>query len=166
MLPKYMVRTFMFMLVSLPLVSKGQAGNGITDAIQAGCFNKCSGSTYTDSRNNYYFNGTYYSSNYNDEGTQYYGQPSPDVWYKIEIGEDNPSLLISLQGSSFIPYVHLVDSDGNEIASMASSYAGLAAISYDGNYDTLLPGTYYIVVEGYGYQTSNYNLSISTSSCQ
>ncbi|KAA8482589.1 RHS repeat-associated protein [Arcticibacter tournemirensis] len=125
--------------------------------VNAGTFG-CGNNTFYDSRSNSDYNGVPYEDNYNADNNseQRYGQPGPDVWYKLTVS-GTTDLTVSLCESLMDTYVHLVDGSGSEIISNDEYCGGASYISYPG----LTPGTYYVVVEGYGEQTDYYFLEIT-----
>ncbi|WP_202913658.1 DVUA0089 family protein, partial [Pararcticibacter amylolyticus] len=137
-----------------------QNGTYKYDPIYAGSFSPCGGN-YTDSRNNSYYNGISYSDHYNrnTSSSQPYGQPSPDVWYYFTVGASS-DITISLCGSSFDTYVHLLDGEDQIISNDDSDCGAQSKLTYPG----LPAGIYYVVVEGYGSSTGNYTLQISSPS--
>jgi RHS repeat-associated protein len=140
-----------FCLLIFSVSSRAQNGTSALDAIPAGSFSACGGTPFSGNGNNYSYNGVQYYNNM--------GQPSSDVWYKItaEVGTD---IQISLCGSNFNTYVHLLDEYSEEWASNDDSpECGLQSSL---TYNDLLTGTYYIVVEGSSYNTGNFSLSINS----
>lgn len=85
--------------------SYSQDGTHMYDPINAGALSPCGG-MFTDSRNNNYTNGIYYSDNYNEYNNsgQAHGQSGPDVWYTFSVS-DYTDVHISLCGSNFDTYV-------------------------------------------------------------
>lgn len=151
----------MLTLASLPLFSQAQSGTDMYDAIPVGSFSSCGGSTFYDYRNNSYYNGIYYYDNYNYNYNYSSGQPSSDVWYTFTVG-DYADMTFSLCGSYLDTYVHVIDEYGNVIDYNDDSY-GCGTSSYLNIYG-LSAGTYYLVVEGTGYNTDDYSLEISSQS--
>ncbi|MBK8196627.1 MAG: PPC domain-containing protein [Lewinellaceae bacterium] len=90
-------------------------------------------------------------------------QSSPDVFYQFQVTDCNDNIAISLCGSSFDTYLHILDASGTQIAfnddngplcSGAQSSISLTAPAI---------GTYYAVVEGFSSNTGNYTLAITTT---
>ena len=116
---------------------------------------------------------SYYSNNFNT-GT---GQASKDVWYKF-IPQSDGNFEISTCGSSIDTYIHLLDQNGVEIAynddqntggwiNTSCSSGGLISMMNSkntGKQNTPMrlfaDKTYYVVVEGYGYNQGLINLQI------
>ena len=128
-------------------------GAGIGQPIDAGTLSLC-GNVYADTKNNDPRNC------FGDNLNQNTDQPSDDVTYRFTLTA-NARVYISTCGSTTASgavldtYVHLLDSQGNEIASNDNngpSCNGTAASllwpTASTNY--LAPGTYYAVVEGAG----------------
>lgn len=145
------------------MLGKAQDGTDMYDAIPIGSFSSCGGTPFSDSRNNEYYNGIYYSDNFNYSTappTYSNSQPSQDVWYTFTVS-DYANITFSLCGSSFDTYIHVLDENGNivdgnddsDVCGGLSSYLGINWLS---------TGTYYLVVEGYDYDVGNYNLEVSS----
>lgn len=90
-------------------------------------------------------------------------QSSPDVFYRFQVTDCNDNIAISLCGSSFDTYLHILDATGTQIAfnddngplcSGAQSSISLTAPAI---------GTYYAVVEGFSTNTGNFTLAITTT---
>ncbi|PWG78100.1 DUF6443 domain-containing protein [Pararcticibacter amylolyticus] len=154
----------LFLFVILLILTAGntfaQNGTYKYDAINAGSFSQCGG-TFNDSRNNSYYNGTSYADNYNQNNSmsQPHGQPSPDVWYYFTVS-GNSDITISLCGSSFDTYVHLLDGEDQIISNDDSECGRQSYLTYTG----LPAGFYYVVVEGYSSNTGDYTLQINSTS--
>ncbi|MGX5689965.1 DUF6443 domain-containing protein [Arcticibacter tournemirensis] len=152
---------FLLLIPFLLMITSGvlaQDGTDMSKAINAGVFGN---RTFHDSRDNTSDRGITYYNNYDesDNSEQWYGQPSPDVWYKLTVS-GTADLTVSLCGSVLDTYVHLVDSNSREIISNDEYCGGASYISYS----IQSPGTYYVVVEGYSYLTGPYTLEITGSS--
>jgi RHS repeat-associated protein len=79
-----------------------------------------------------------------------YGNPANDVWYTFTIGSANSNtVVISLCGSSFDTYLHLLNSSGTEIAFNDDGGPVCTGTQSSLSMSNLAPGTYYAVAEGY-----------------
>jgi hypothetical protein len=86
-------------------------------------------------------------------------QSSPDVFYQFTMPNCNDSVVVSLCGSGFDTYLHLLDNSGTQIAFNDDGCSTSSIINFGG----LTPGaTYYAVVEGFSSNTGTFNLSINT----
>jgi len=148
--------------VVLPLAGIAQNGTEMYDAIYAGSFGSCGGTPFNDWRNNSYYNGISYTDTYNYYTNYGHGQDASDVWYTFNVS-DNTDIEISLCGSNYDTYVHLLDANGNEIYydDDGSNCGGNTSyLTYSG----LGSGFYYVVVEGFDINTGNFSLAINSLS--
>ena len=126
------------------------AGATLANAINAGYFVPDVSNTFTDYKNNSTSNGFG-----ND-----FGQPSDDIYYTFSILSGVSSINISLCGSNFDTYLHLLDGNGNVIAS--NDDYGPMCPGFQSSIQTSLPsGIYYVVAEGSGYNYGDISLQIS-----
>ncbi|MDP4240347.1 MAG: DUF6443 domain-containing protein, partial [Bacteroidota bacterium] len=125
---------------------------GMYTAINAGSFDACGSRTFMDSRSN----STYYG--YGNK----YGQGSDDIFYRFTISA-TALVNISLCGSDFDTYLHLLDASGAEIESNNND-GPLCTGLQSSIQTTLLPGTYYAVAEGWSFNSGNIAIEISTGS--
>ena len=151
---KLNLRICLILSILFLLVFKGYAqpaGSNINNPINVGILDN-SNSNYSDTKNN----GTIYGFGNN------YGQASDDIFYKFSINSTT-QLNIAHCASDFDTYVHLLDINGNLIASNDDNgplCAGLqASISI-----SLAAGSYFVVSEGYGNNSGDINTSISAIS--
>ncbi len=102
---------------------------------------------YTDTRNSSFC----YSNNN-------YVYPSPDIYYKFDPNPLIHSVHASLCGSSFDTFLSVVDMSGNVIAfnDDATNCGGQSALTFQ----TTGLGSVYIIVEGWGNEMGNYNLTL------
>ena len=102
------------------------------------------GQSYDDIQNNLASNG------FGDLYTGPNNQESDDIFYQFTLDLAN-NITITTCGSGLDDtFIHLIDQGGNWIASNDDT-EGDCANSYQSQIDaTLFPGTYYVVVEGYG----------------
>lgn len=131
--------------------AKAQGGTAIYDAINIGTLNTCSGSSFSDVRNNSPGNG------FSDT----YGQVSPDVWYTFTIGS-SAQVDISTCASLFDTYLHVLDAGGNLIASIDDN-GPLCTGTRASLQPFLSAGTYFIVAEGYSASTGDIQLNVSVA---
>ncbi|HZG25145.1 MAG TPA: hypothetical protein VEZ17_11220, partial [Chitinophagaceae bacterium] len=132
-------RLLFVVMYFLPLLSHAQAGT-MNDPFVIRFL------LFSDSRSNTDFGNTY-----SRPESPYFGQPSPDIFYRFTIrvpGELN----VSTCGSNFNTYIHLLAEDGTPLQhndDNGVSCAGTTASMLV----NLTPGTYYIVMEGSGSAT-------------
>jgi len=108
--------------------------------------------TYTDTKNNSSSNGF----------SNLMGQPSNDIYYSFSVGH-NSKVSISLLGSSVLGNIHLLDLNGVEIA--AGDISGPLCTGVNASLvTTLLPGNYYIMVEGNGANIGDITTSLNVIS--
>lgn len=124
--------------------AQAQSGTSMYDAFLIPG-NGCGYTSYTDYQNN----GYGFSNNY--------GQSSPDVWYRFTLS-NAADVSISLCNSNFDTYLHLLDVNGNLVASDDDGGCGNRTSML---YQSLGTGTYYIVVEGYSSNTGDFNLDFA-----
>lgn len=123
------------------------AGANMYNPVNAGTLNV--GSSYTNTKNNSPVNG--FGNNI--------GQASDDIFYKFTIPVAS-KVNLSHCASSFDTYMHLLDVNGNTIASnddngpLCSGLKSSISIS-------LTAGTYFVVSEGYGSNSGNITTSIN-----
>jgi len=130
--------------------ARAQNGTSMYSPIDAGTFSACSSVTsFYDTENNGY---GFYDN---------WGQPSPDIWYKFTIGS-SADVSISLCGSNFDTYLHLVDAFGNELTYNDDNGPLCTGLQSSIVYPSLPAGTYYIVAEGYS-STGDIQLSLNVS---
>lgn len=105
------------------------------------------GGTFTDYQNTMY-------GPFSDD----YGNPSPEVWYTFTVSASS-NVTISLCGSSFDTYLHVLDEMGSTVASADDGDCGgnTSTIS-----QTFEPGTYNIVAEGYGSSSGDLSMSFTS----
>ncbi|TCC99446.1 DUF6443 domain-containing protein [Pedobacter hiemivivus] len=123
--------------------AQAQSGTYMDDAFSIP-INGCGYSSFTDFQNNSYGFGNNY------------GQPSADVWYTFTLS-NTVDVSISLCGSNFDTYLHLLDGNGNLVVYNDDNgpFCSGAASSIS---ESLTAGTYYIVVEGYSSNSGDFNL--------
>ncbi len=131
--------------------AKAQVPGNMYYPIDAGYYVSSSFSSFYDSQNNISYNG--FGNNY--------GQPSDDVWYTFTVGSTT-NINISLCGSDFDTYLHLLDGNMNELESNDDN-GPLCIGSQSSIKTTLTPGTYYVVAEGYGENCGNISLVIDNT---
>ncbi len=89
-------------------------------------------------------------------------QPSPDAFYRFTNSACQSLVSISLCGSAFDTYLHLLNSSGTEIA--VNDDNGPLCSGSQSSIRMILPaGTYYIVVEGYTVNFGTYSLNVSAT---
>jgi len=130
-------------------------GYAMSNAINAGSYS-ASGS-FTDTKSN--VAGSGYTNNY--------GQASNDVWYSFTVGAaTNPvnTVVVSLCGSSFDTYLHVLNSSGTEIAS-DDDFGPACPATYQSSLSlsNLAPGTYYVDAEGYSTNSGTIAFSLNVS---
>ena len=132
------LRIIWLFLLFAPLYSLAQpTGARITNPIIMGTY-PAGTHSYNDTKNNSTANGYLHD----------YGQASDDIYYTFTV-QGNTQISISHCSSAFDTYMHLLNSGGELIQSNDDNgplCSGLKASIQT----TLAPGTYYIVVEGYG----------------
>ena len=126
-------------------------GSSMYNPLEASDFDSYSSRSFMDYQNN---------STYNGYGNTF-GQPSDDIWYRFTINNTTP-INISLCGSDFDTYLHLVDENGYDIESN-DNYGPLCSGDQSSIQTTLPSGIYYAVAEGSGYNSGNINIEISNS---
>jgi len=84
-------------------------------------------------------------------------QVSDDVFYQFYISS-NLTVSFNLSNSDFDTYIHLLDANGNWIASNNDYFGNKSYLSR-----SLTAGTYYIVVEGNGSNSGNINMVINAT---
>ena len=87
-------------------------------------------------------------------------QSSPDVWYQFTLASAT-TVDISLCGSGFDTYLHLLDNTGAVINSNDDS-GPICTGTASSLSEALTAGTYYIVTQGFGSNTGALNLSVNT----
>lgn len=122
-----------------------QAGTSMSYPINAGSYS--APGNFTDTENNN--DGYGFVNNY--------GNASNDVWYSFTLNGAANSVSVSLCNSDFDTYLHILDSNGNEIAS-SDDFCGVAS---EVDFNGLAAGTYYIVAEGYDTYEGNIALSLT-----
>jgi len=125
---------------------RGQ-GRNMSDAIFMGSFS-CGGGAYSDTRNN---------SGYGND----FGQASEDIYYTFTL-TGKSLVTISLCGSNFDTYLHLLDSWGGTIASNDDNGPACSGLQSSIKM-TLGAGKYFVVSEGYSSQTGNIITQLSVS---
>ncbi|MFD2731421.1 pre-peptidase C-terminal domain-containing protein, partial [Pedobacter alpinus] len=138
----------LLLLLCLKLNSYAQpAGSSKLNPINVGTLN--AGNSYTNTKNNATANG--FGNNI--------GQASDDIFYKFTISIA-AKVNLSHCASGFDTYMHLLDIDGNTVASNDDNgpvCAGLkSSISI-----SLAAGTYFVVSEGYGTNSGNITTTIN-----
>ena len=126
-------------------------GYSMSSPIGAGSYS-ASGS-FTDTKNNSAGNGF----------TNNYGQASNDVWYSFTINATASSVDVSLCGSSFDTYLHVLNSSGTEIASDDDNGPACSGLQSSLSLSNLAPGTYYVDAEGYSANTGAIAFSMSVN---
>jgi RHS repeat-associated protein len=138
----YITGTLLLVLSNVTTL-KAQNGYDMADAIYVGSFSPCGGEQFSDSKSTHYYNNNF-------------GSWGPDVWYKVVV-HGYTDLRVSTCTNSFDTYLHLVDANGNEMASNDDSNCGQGSYL---EYSALGDGTYYIVVDGTG---TNYSGDVLVS---
>lgn len=96
--------------------------------------------------------------------TNNYGNAANDVWYSFSITSSSAAtVLVSLCGSSFDTYLHLLNSSGTEIANNDDNGPACSGLQSSLSYSNLSPGTYYIDAEGYSNYSGTISLSLSVT---
>lgn len=133
------MKKIFILLVLLAGITIQAFSQGITQAtaINLGSYGTSGGSG--DARNTTPGNG--YVNNY--------GNPANDVWYTFTIGGATNTVVISLCGSSFDTYLHLLNSSNTEIAFNDDGGPVCTGTQSSLSMSNLSPGTYYVVAEGY-----------------
>lgn len=124
-------------------------GTTMGTAINAGSYST-SGS-YSDTKNN----STGFVNNY--------GQASNDVWYTFTISGATNTVLVSLCGSSFDTYLHVLNSSGTEIATNDDNGPLCTGTQSSLSLSNLAPGTYYVDAEGYSNNTGAIAFSLNVT---
>ncbi|MDN3579738.1 DUF6443 domain-containing protein, partial [Mucilaginibacter flavus] len=149
-----MKKIFCLLLLLAGISTRGLCqlpGYSMSNAISAGSYGASGG--YTDSRSN--GTGSGYTNNF--------GQSSNDVWYSFTIGGATNTVIISLCGSNFDTYLHLLNSGGTEIASNDDNGPACSGTQSSLSMSNLSPGTYYVVAEGYSTNTGTIAFSLNVS---
>jgi RHS repeat-associated protein len=133
-------------VIFYPFFTNAQQGTNRNEAINLGSLNSANSSLSAQGNN---YSTTFYNN---------FGQESPEVWYTFNINSTT-DVSISLCGSQFDTYLHLVDSFGSTITS--SDDDPNCGLQSQITYNDLPSGNYYIVVEGDYYAEGNYSLSVS-----
>jgi len=127
------------------------AGTSLATAIDAGNI----GTTpYVHTENNGCYTDSYAGGTLN--------QTSGDVWYKFTLCSTS-NVDISLCGSAFDTYVHLLDGSGSHISSNDDNGPLCSGTSSSIQAVGLTAGTYYVVTEGYSANTGNIVLSLTAA---
>jgi RHS repeat-associated protein len=127
-------------------------GSSMSSPIGAGNYN--SSGTYADSKSNVAGNGF----------TNNYGQSSNDVWYSFSIGSANSNTVsISLCGSNFDTYLHVLNSSGTEIGTNDDNGPLCSGTQSSLSLSNLAPGTYYVDAEGYSTSTGTIAFSLNVN---
>lgn len=124
------------------------AGANMANAINAGSLSP--GVTFTDTKNNSPANG------YGND----MGQSSDDIYYKFTLSS-NTDVNISHCSSAFDTYMHLLDVNGNIIASN-DDLGPLCSTLQASVRMQLAAGTYYVVSEGFSTNSGDITTSITT----
>jgi len=133
------------------LPARAQIPGSRYNPINAGSFGSCGSSSFMDYQNNNPSNG--FGDNY--------GQSSDDVWYTFTVNS-TIQINISLCGSNFDTYLHLLDGGTYEIATNDDN-GPLCSGLQSSIQTTLYAGTYYIVAEGWADRCGDIVLEISTN---
>ena len=155
----YTVLSILYLIFSTE-ICRAQDGTEMYEAIYAGSFSSCGSNVFSESRNNLYYNGISYSDTYNGDNSNM-GQYGPEVWYWFEVTATT-DVTVSLCGSNFDTYIHILDDYGNEI--MDNDDSNECGYQSHLKAEGLAPGYYYIVVEGYGGATGDFTVTISPPS--
>jgi RHS repeat-associated protein len=123
----------------------------LATAIDAGNFSSCSSRSFMDYKNNSTSNGF---------GNKF-GQPSDDIFYRLTISKTT-LVNISLCGSNFDTYLHLLNGVGAEIVSNDDN-GPLCSSTMSSIQTTLSPGIYYVVAEGYADNSGDITIEISNT---
>jgi RHS repeat-associated protein len=133
------------------LPTRAQIYGSRYNPINAGSYGYCGSMSFMDYQNNDPSNGF----------GNTFGNDSDDVWYIFTV-TNTTQINISLCGSNFDTYLHLLDGGGNEIASNDDS-GPLCSGLQSSIQITLSPGTYSVVAEGYSDLYGNIVLGISST---
>ncbi|MDB5127441.1 MAG: pknD [Mucilaginibacter sp.] len=144
MLALLLLTSFITRVLALP------PGYSMSSAIIAGTFS--SSALYSNTQNS--ATGGF---------TNNYGNAANDVWYAFTIGSTASSVELSLCGSNFDTYLHILNGVGTEIASNDDNGPLCSGAQSSITLTTLAPGTYYLVAEGSGSNNGTINLSINLS---
>lgn len=146
--PDLRIYVILSLLLCLNFNSYAQpAGANMYNPINVGTLNV--GNTYTDTKNNSTVNG--FENNI--------GQASDDIYYLFTISTAS-KVNLSHCASGFDTYMHLLDVNGNTIASnddngpLCSGLTSSISVS-------LAAGTYFVVSEGYGTNAGNITTAIT-----
>ncbi len=147
---KQNLRIYVILLLSFCFKFKGYAqpvGATMYNPVNVGSL--AVGSSYTNTKNNATVNG--YGNNI--------GQASDDIFYKFVL---NTAAKVNLShcASGFDTYMHLLDANGNTIASNDDNGPLCSGVK-SSIVTTLLAGTSYVVSEGYGTNSGNITTSIN-----
>ncbi|QTE36360.1 DUF6443 domain-containing protein [Mucilaginibacter gossypii] len=124
-------------------------GTTMGTAINAGSYS--TSGNYSDTKNN----STGFVNNY--------GQASNDVWYTFTISGATNTVLVSLCGSSFDTYLHVLNSGGTEIATNDDNGPLCTGTQSSLSLSNLAPGTYYVDAEGYSNNTGAIAFSLNVT---
>ncbi len=95
--------------------------------------------------------------------TNNYGNAANDVWYRFTLSSTAASVGVSLCGSTFDTYLHVLNSSGTEIASNDDDYTGCGGPQSSLSLNNLAAGTYYLVAEGFSVNNGTINLSLTVN---
>ncbi len=139
-------------------------GAGMFNAVNVGAVSIC-GQAYTNTQNNSPGNcfGNHYDSRLTNTPT---GQSSDDIFYRFTLSESatvniNTCGSTTTSGSTLDTFLHLLDANGAQLAyddDNGPLCSGLSASLQQ----SLGPGTYYVVVEGWSSNAGNILTSIQT----
>ncbi len=146
------IKLFLLIFILMPVISFAQ-GSTMSDPVVMGSY--AGGSfTFTDSRTN-----AGYGNEYATVGDPYRGQPSEDIFYRFTV-QGQAEVGFSTCASDFDTYIHLLKSDGTPLEHNDDN-GPLCAGSRASIKTTLTPGTYYLVVEGYGNASGMVSVSVT-----
>lgn len=126
-------------------------GASMSNPINAGSYS--SSGSYADTKNNSTGNG--FVNNY--------GQTSNDVWYSFTVGGATNTVVVSMCGSSFDTYLHVLNSGGTEIATNDDNGPACSGLQSSLSLSNLSPGTYYVDAEGYSGNTGTIVFSLNVT---
>lgn len=96
--------------------------------------------------------------------TNNYGNPANDVWYTFTITSSSPNTVqISLCGSSFDTYLHVLNSSGTEFANNDDNTTVCPGVQSYISISNLAPGTYYVDAEGYGSNSGTLDFALTVN---
>jgi len=140
---QFLLLSFLLFILSTPGYSQ-MAGATMSYPIDLGTY---SAGTYT-------FSDGKYNMGY---GNDYYGEPSEDIYYRFTVyGETTAYLTLN---ASVPGVIYLLNSYGSQINYNSDNIGGTSSTIYS----LISAGTYYIVIEGLGYNTGYLNLEASLS---